>query len=66
MDEYTAKLEKWEQEITDNVETLVLLHKLIAFMQQGQCLIAIDGSASDNCRYNHILATPAPVRQWQQ
>eukprot|EP00957_Ditylum_brightwellii_P204902 15341305-Ditylum_brightwellii.AAC.1 len=41
-------LEKWEQEIIDNVEPLVSLDKLIAFMQQGQCLIAADGSASNN------------------
>eukprot|EP00957_Ditylum_brightwellii_P109665 8364874-Ditylum_brightwellii.AAC.1 len=48
MDEFTAFLDKWEQEIIDNLETVVSLDKLMAFMQQGQCLIATDGSASDN------------------
>eukprot|EP00957_Ditylum_brightwellii_P118784 9059348-Ditylum_brightwellii.AAC.1 len=48
MDKYTARLEKWEQEIIDNVDTLSSLDKLIEFMQQGQCLIAFDGSASDD------------------
>eukprot|EP00957_Ditylum_brightwellii_P103289 7872224-Ditylum_brightwellii.AAC.1 len=36
MGKYTATLEKWEQEIIDNVKTLVSLDKLIAFVQQGQ------------------------------
>ena len=48
MDEYTAMLEKWKQDIIDNVKTLASLDKLIEFMQQGQCLIATDGSASDD------------------
>eukprot|EP00957_Ditylum_brightwellii_P067979 5161469-Ditylum_brightwellii.AAC.1 len=48
MDEYAAMLEKWEQEIIDNTETLASLDKLIAFMQQGQCLIATDCSASND------------------
>eukprot|EP00957_Ditylum_brightwellii_P055725 4222612-Ditylum_brightwellii.AAC.1 len=47
MDKYKATFEKWEQEIINNVETLVSLDKLIALMQQGQCLIATDSSASD-------------------
>eukprot|EP00957_Ditylum_brightwellii_P088293 6725961-Ditylum_brightwellii.AAC.1 len=34
MDKYAAMLEKWEQDIIDNVEPLVFLDKLIAFMQQ--------------------------------
>eukprot|EP00957_Ditylum_brightwellii_P115125 8779960-Ditylum_brightwellii.AAC.1 len=41
MDKDTATLEKWEQEIIDNVEILVSLDKLIASMQQGKCSIAI-------------------------
>eukprot|EP00957_Ditylum_brightwellii_P156985 11947542-Ditylum_brightwellii.AAC.1 len=48
MEEFTATLEKWEQGIIDNVETLVSLDRLMVFMQQGKCLIATDGSASDN------------------
>eukprot|EP00957_Ditylum_brightwellii_P127382 9713481-Ditylum_brightwellii.AAC.1 len=48
MDEFTATLDKWEQEIINNVETLISLNKLMAFMQKGQCLIATDGSASDD------------------
>eukprot|EP00957_Ditylum_brightwellii_P043719 3315342-Ditylum_brightwellii.AAC.1 len=48
MDKYTATLEKWEQDIINNVETLVSLDKLIIFMQQGQCHDATDGSASDD------------------
>eukprot|EP00957_Ditylum_brightwellii_P067955 5159106-Ditylum_brightwellii.AAC.1 len=48
MEEYTAMLEKWEQEIINNVETLVSLNKLIVFMQQGQCYISNDGSANNN------------------
>eukprot|EP00957_Ditylum_brightwellii_P040639 3075891-Ditylum_brightwellii.AAC.1 len=48
MDEYTAMLEKWEQDIINNVETLASLDKLIEFVQQGQCLIATDSSASDD------------------
>eukprot|EP00957_Ditylum_brightwellii_P190419 14494855-Ditylum_brightwellii.AAC.1 len=48
MDKYKVMLEKWEQEIINNVKTLVSLDKLIAFMQQGQCLIVTAGSASDD------------------
>eukprot|EP00957_Ditylum_brightwellii_P211038 15365696-Ditylum_brightwellii.AAC.1 len=47
MYEYTSALEKSEQEIIDNVEPSVPLDKLIAFIQQGQCLIATDGSACE-------------------
>eukprot|EP00957_Ditylum_brightwellii_P051798 3928196-Ditylum_brightwellii.AAC.1 len=45
---YTVMLEKWEQEIIENVEVLVTLDNLSAFMQQGKCLIAADGSAGDD------------------
>eukprot|EP00957_Ditylum_brightwellii_P109431 8347026-Ditylum_brightwellii.AAC.1 len=48
MDKYTAMLEKWKQDIIDSVKTLASLDKLIEFVQLGQCLIATDGSASDN------------------
>eukprot|EP00957_Ditylum_brightwellii_P163333 12436615-Ditylum_brightwellii.AAC.1 len=47
MDKYTVMLEKLEQEFIDNVEALVSLDKLIALMQQGQCLIAINDSAKN-------------------
>eukprot|EP00957_Ditylum_brightwellii_P000872 69073-Ditylum_brightwellii.AAC.1 len=48
MDEYTATLEKLEQEIINNVKTLASLDKLAESIQRGQCLIATDGSAIDD------------------
>eukprot|EP00957_Ditylum_brightwellii_P173891 13238383-Ditylum_brightwellii.AAC.1 len=45
MEAYTAMLKKWEQEIIENVELLVLLDKLSEFMKQGKCLTATYGSA---------------------
>eukprot|EP00957_Ditylum_brightwellii_P126847 9669264-Ditylum_brightwellii.AAC.1 len=48
MEAYTAILEKWEQEIIENVEILVPLDKLSASTKQGKCLIATDGSAGDD------------------
>eukprot|EP00957_Ditylum_brightwellii_P106037 8088276-Ditylum_brightwellii.AAC.1 len=44
MEAYTATLEKWEQDIIDNVEILVPLDKLIEFVNQGKCINATDGS----------------------
>eukprot|EP00957_Ditylum_brightwellii_P211335 15366059-Ditylum_brightwellii.AAC.1 len=46
--EFTVALEKWEQDIIDNVEILASLNKLMVFVQQGKCLIATDASDIDD------------------
>eukprot|EP00957_Ditylum_brightwellii_P151437 11532774-Ditylum_brightwellii.AAC.1 len=48
MEAYTEMLEKWKQEIIENVKILVPLDILSTFMKQGKYLIATDGSAGDD------------------
>eukprot|EP00957_Ditylum_brightwellii_P173548 13213476-Ditylum_brightwellii.AAC.1 len=48
MEAYTVMLEKWEQEIIDNVEILVPLDKFSLFVQQGKSLIATNDSTIDD------------------